>query len=378
MSTIPPVCYNPFPTPSHLPDEPEIASLAPPPAQVSEEQACHRNDTHGRDFGRLSVLSVTRLGDEDPAQKKRKRRYGCFRKKLLLSRPRGNGHPAAVDGRYRRVFPWRDQRNQLYVHPELADPVNRTRVDPSLCLLAVAIGKHNADQIRCDIGKSLFHQNPANAQRWNEKERDIVNGRYDMLLANLYTSLEKAMRGEEPVPPEEVYVRILQGNDLAPGESALKGQYGLFNRRNANGKWRSVAEGMHLCFFSGFFCRNETEYSAECNRHSHQEVAAYALTIGEADYSCISPYGGGDLGQFANSALTKDTRGRLVEDEIRTNTRFACAEVIFEDNRPGGRRRHLVYPVVFLYMLAAPETGMAEREARVWYGQTYWDSVEDQ
>jgi hypothetical protein len=31
--------------------------------------------------------------------------------------------------------------------------------------------------------------------------------------------------------------------------------------------------------------------------------------------------------------------------------------------------------VIFLYMLAAPaDDGKLEREARVWYGQAYWDA----
>jgi hypothetical protein len=327
-------------------------------------------------------MAALNLMDKDSTRKKQKRRRGFFRKEWLSPKElRGKGHPAAVDARYRRVFPWRDQRNQLHVHSELADPQDRTKVDPGLRLLAVRIDKDNEGQIRKDIAAGLFSMKPVHARKLSAKERGIVDERYQLLLANLHASLEKAMRGEEPVPPEQVYVRALEAGDLAPGESDLNGQYGLFNRRDAQGKWRTVSEGMHLCFFSGCFCRDAKEYEVECARYSKKEVAAYALAAGvdEANYPCISPYGGGDLGQFANSALARDGNGRLVEDGARINTRFAYAEAIFEDLRPGGHGRHLAYPVVFLYMLAAPQADdVSEREARVSYGQPYWDSVDAQ
>lgn len=373
MSTIPPVSHNVLPT---LPNEQETVSTLPSRTQAPPEQTHYHIGMHGRDFGRLKTLLAASLEDEDLTQKKRRR--GGFPKMLLRHKRRGKGHPAAVDGRYRRVFPWRDQKDQLYVYPELADPADKTKVDPRLRLLTVAIAQGDTGQIRRDIEQGLFPEKLANGQKLDEQECNAVNQRYNMLLASLYTSLEKVMRGEEPVPPEEVYVRPLEAGDLAAGEAALKGQYGLFNRKNVHGKWRAISEGMHLCFFSGFTCRNAMEYQAEWKRYSHDEVASYALTIGEGGFPCVSPYGGGDLGQFANSALTKDGRGRLIEDAMRTNTRFACVEATFEDNRPDRGGRHLVYPVVFLYMLAAPKTNSAEeREARIWYGQSYWDSFDN-
>ena len=315
--------------------------------------------------------------DEDDPRQRRRRGPGFPRRRCFSPRQQGNSHPALEDDRYRRVFPLRDRENQLHVHPELADPCDRTKVDPALRLLQVTLGDENAAAIRQDIAAGLFPGKAAGTQGLTMLERETVAVRFRMLVSDLHCALEKAMKGEEPVLPEEVYARTLTDQDLAPGESALKGQYGLFNRKNAKGKWRSVTEGRFLCFFSGFYCRTEAEYEAECARYPREEIDAYALVIDSGDYPCICPYQGGDLGQFANSAIRQDANGRPVEDKGRTNARFARADLILVDHRAGRRGERLVYPVVFLYMLPTPaQDGQFEREARVWYGQAYWDSFE--
>ena len=351
----------------------ESTPVAPLPAvqPVPPEHSSYAG-TPSRDFGRAKALAAAGLEGDDPALKKRKKRRGCFRKKLTLKRLRGKAHPAAADERYQRVFPCRAQDDQLHVCAELADPADKAKVGPGLRLADVVI-EDDAGMIRRDIKAGLLVQYGNQA----DLPRGIVDERYRMLLQNLRAALEKTMQGVRPVPPEEVYVRELDDSDLAAGESALRGQYGLFNRRNAAGRWRTAAEGFPLCFFSGFLCRNATQYQAECDRYSREEVAAYALMISEADYPCVSPYGGGDLGQFANAAVKRDWRGRLVEDPARNNARFACATAIFEDNRPGGAGRLLRYAVVFLYMLEGrvPDD-VFEREVRVSYGQPYWDGID--
>ena len=370
------------PIASEISPQSPAESTSRAPITVSEETSQGNSryypKMHGSDFGRLKVLSVMNIERADSNRRKSRRRFA--RKQLLPpDELRGKGHPAALDGRYRRVFPWRDQTNQLYVHPELADQTDHTKVAPGLRLLKIKVDKEAEEQIRRDITNGLFPEHSAYVHKLSKQDRILINDRYALLLANLHASLKKTMCGEEPVPPEEVYVRTLGLSDLAPGETALKGQYGLFNRRNAQGQWRTVDEGFHLCFFSGCFCRSAAEYAVECARYSEKEVGAYALTVGNEDtnYPCISPYGGGDLGQFANSALVKNGNGRLVEDHARINTRFAYAEAVFEDTRVDGTTRYLMCPVVFLYMLAMPHRDdELEREARVLYGQPYWDSID--
>jgi hypothetical protein len=325
----------------------------------------------------LASANVAKRDDKrdegrDDARRKRRARY--LRKLFLLSRPRGAGHPAAVDGRYRRVFPMRAQDNRLHVCTELADPLDGTRVDPDIRLLSVALHDDDIDRIRCDIAAGLF-PGRKDVRDLDEQERACVDERCAALAADLLDALNRTARGEEPVPVDEVYVRTLADEDLGPGESALKGQYGLFNRRSADGAWRTVERGLHLCLFGGVYCASAQEYEAECERYPADEINAYALVIGDGDYPCISPYQGGDLGQFANTALARDARGRIVEDKDRTNTRFARATAVFEDGRPEHGGRRIVHTIAFLYMLAATaENSEPEREARVWYGGRYWES----
>jgi hypothetical protein len=336
--------------------------------------------------GRLSGASRA-SPERDEAHPQRsgrdaKSRAAVFLRKLLGRRPdrrfdvqrRASTQPAATDGRYRRLFPLRDQDNPLHVLPDLADPADRSRVDPRIRLLGLDIGAECAALIRHDIEAGLFPDVAAGDRALSWAQREAVDESYGRLIRNLRLSLERAMNGEEPVPPGEVYVRTLAARDLAPGEEALLGQYGLFNRRNAEGKWRSIAEGQHLCFFAGFYCRGAAEYERECERHGRDNVDAYALVVGDGDYPCLFPFQGGDLGQFANSAIVEEAGGNIVEDEARTNTRFARADLTFEDNRPGKDGTRIVLPLVFLYMLAPfASDACVEREARVWYGRQYWE-----
>lgn len=350
---------------------------ATPPAAPADAAAPaaaqHAEAGLARPEGTVELLPAS------PARRDGRRRGGQILRALLF-RPktlRGMDHPAARDPRYRRLFPWREPGNQLAVHPELADPSDCTRVDPRLRLLSLQFDKANLAQIRYDIAFGLFPPPPSQALSLTPAQRDEVVAREALLRGNLQEAVLRVMRAEEPVPPEEVYVRALGQTDLDRHEAALSGQCGLFTRRRADGGWRVVTEGLHLCFFGGVYCRSREEYETECARYSKQEVAAYALSIGEGDtrYPTISPYGGGDLGQFANAALAPDARGRLVEDSRRINTRFARVHAVFADDRPGGNGRRLDYPIAFLYMLAAADDrGEPEREARVGYGEAYWNT----